>query len=337
MSEPTGCPPSAAKIADEMIDRIELIAPANLPGGYELECEFEGRTWVVRVVRTSFDVEGEAFSLIVAVILALSCPHSHMRVLSIVCLSQPPEGVKEGQHFVAEVIRSDDDAGSAGHRIPTGEWRDGVCSLFVHGVCHPALCLAYWCYPLALGQILTRMGLNAVGNEIPRDRRAAQTSAFKVVASVYLLYYVTKRWLRSFVQNTNSSQVFQTPAFNYSSGESQYQSSHNHSYWFDDDIFDYSEVENANHLMWGASCARAILRFLFWTYMLALLIRVRAHVRQRYSIPERHCAGCEDCCCAFWLPCCTVLQIARHTADYATHRAVYCTETGLSHTAPQVV
>jgi hypothetical protein len=336
MSEPTGCPHSAAKIAYEKIDRIELIAPANLPGGYELECDYEGRTWVARVVRTSFDfLRGQGALFVARRALALTCPHiSH--AFPIVCLSQPPEGVKEGQHFVAELIRSDD-AGSAGHNIPTGEWRDGVCSLFVHGVCHPALCLAHWCYPLALGQILTRMGLNAFGNEIPRDRRAAQTSAFKVVAGVYLIYYVTNRWLGSIVQNTNSSQVVPTPAFNYSVGASQYPSSHNHTYWFDDAIIDYSEVENVTHLMWGASCAQDILYFLFSTYMLVVLIRARRHVRQRYSIPERHCAGCEDCCCAFWLPCCTALQIARHTADYDSHRAAYCTETGLLHTAPQVI
>ena len=32
-------------------DRVEVIAPAALPGGYELHCDFQGRSLVVRVVR----------------------------------------------------------------------------------------------------------------------------------------------------------------------------------------------------------------------------------------------------------------------------------------------
>jgi hypothetical protein len=32
-------------------ERVEVIAPASLPGGYELPCDFCGRSVVVRVVR----------------------------------------------------------------------------------------------------------------------------------------------------------------------------------------------------------------------------------------------------------------------------------------------
>ena len=32
-------------------DRVEVIAPATLPGGYELHCDFQGRPLVVCVVR----------------------------------------------------------------------------------------------------------------------------------------------------------------------------------------------------------------------------------------------------------------------------------------------
>jgi hypothetical protein len=32
-------------------ERVEVIAPATLPGGYELHCDFQGRPMVVRVVR----------------------------------------------------------------------------------------------------------------------------------------------------------------------------------------------------------------------------------------------------------------------------------------------
>ena len=32
-------------------ERVEVIAPASLPGGYELHCDYKGRSVVVRVVR----------------------------------------------------------------------------------------------------------------------------------------------------------------------------------------------------------------------------------------------------------------------------------------------
>jgi hypothetical protein len=72
------------------------------------------------------------------------------------------------------------------------------------------------------------------------------------------------------------------------------------------------------------------LWFVFAMYLLLMLIRTRAYVRERYGIPEQSCAGCEDCCCAFWCGCCATLQIARHTADCDAHSAACCTETGLS-------
>jgi hypothetical protein len=33
-------------------ERVDVVAPASLPGGYELPCDFRGRSVVVRAVRT---------------------------------------------------------------------------------------------------------------------------------------------------------------------------------------------------------------------------------------------------------------------------------------------
>ena len=41
-----------------------------------------------------------------------------------------------------------------------------------------------------------------------------------------------------------------------------------------------------------------------------ILAKVRAAVRSRDNIPEVHCSGCEDCCCAFW---CFVSETATRT------------------------
>jgi hypothetical protein len=38
-------------VTPTLTERVEVIAPASLPGGYELHCDFQGRSVVVRVVR----------------------------------------------------------------------------------------------------------------------------------------------------------------------------------------------------------------------------------------------------------------------------------------------
>lgn len=229
------------------------------------------------------------------------------------------------------------------------------------------LCLACWCCPLALGQVMTRMGLNAMGDAIPRERRAAHTSAFKVIAGIFLLFFIATRALGFFIGYTYVNQVA-APLFYYSNGtdfnhfgyesyedrsyyseimydDGVYIDDRAHAYTYDgvaDDPYLYSyadlppEVLSALFAMSVARLVRDLLRFLFWFYMLVLLTRARAHVRRLYGIPN-NCHGCEDCCCSFWLPCCTTLQIARHTADYDTYGASCCTETGLPLTAPEVV
>jgi hypothetical protein len=41
----------ATPVAATSTERVEVIAPESLPGGYELSCDFCGRSVVVRVVR----------------------------------------------------------------------------------------------------------------------------------------------------------------------------------------------------------------------------------------------------------------------------------------------
>jgi Cys-rich protein (TIGR01571 family) len=70
--------------------------------------------------------------------------------------------------------------------------------------------------------------------------------------------------------------------------------------------------------------------FLFIASSLFTFFRRRA-VRERYSIPNSTCfpSTMEDCCCAFFCGCCTVSQLARHTADYHDRNAACCSNTGL--------
>ena len=69
-------------------------------------------------------------------------------------------------------------------------------------------------------------------------------------------------------------------------------------------------------------------------FSIYIILKTRQHIRERSGIPETSCQGCEDCCCAAWCGCCTVMQMARHTAEYETYAAQCCSETGLPVNAP---
>jgi len=79
------------------------------------------------------------------------------------------------------------------------------------------------------------------------------------------------------------------------------------------------------------------LSFFFGIFIITLVAKLRNRIRSKYGIPEEQCAGCEDCCCSFWCNCCTVAQMARHTADYDTYAGLCCSETGMPPHAPSIV
>ena len=79
------------------------------------------------------------------------------------------------------------------------------------------------------------------------------------------------------------------------------------------------------------------LGFIVAAFSVFLLTKTRKHIRGKYGIPEKRCAGCEDFCCALWCQCCTAAQLARHTADYDTYAGLCCSETGVPKHAPAIV
>jgi hypothetical protein len=104
------------------------------------------------------------------------------------------------------------------------------------------------------------------------------------------------------------------------------------------------EVDDEGNYIWIPSDCPVWQRALYSTgstlvgiYTLIVLMKARAAVRARYSIPEQRCHGMEDLCCAFFCGCCTVGQIARQTADYEQRRAVCCSDTGLPHLEPAII
>jgi Cys-rich protein (TIGR01571 family) len=64
-------------------------------------------------------------------------------------------------------------------------------------------------------------------------------------------------------------------------------------------------------------------------WMITLTKKVRESIRNKYQIPEDKCEGVEDCLCATFCMPCAICQMGRHTADFDTYRATWCTKTGL--------
>jgi Cys-rich protein (TIGR01571 family) len=157
--------------------------------------------------------------------------------------------------------------------------------------------------PVALAQVMTRMRLTWMG-EPGSVQQVAKT--FKMVVGIFVLYMLVNQIL-------NIIFYAMYPQFQ--------------------DAGDYETAET----LWAEAPAgafilhytRELIEFIFWLYILLATCRVRRNVREQYEIPEDVCAGCEDCCCAFWCQCCTTMQMMRHTADYDNYPAVCCTETGL--------
>ena len=95
-------------------------------------------------------------------------------------------------------------------------------------------------------------------------------------------------------------------------------------------------------LLSGAICYHisVVLDYIFGLYTIFLIIKARSIIRIKSGISSP-CPPCPnsviDCCWAFWCGCCTVAQMARHTADYRHNNAACCTESGLKKTEYDVI
>ena len=89
------------------------------------------------------------------------------------------------------------------------------------------------------------------------------------------------------------------------------------------------EYGQPTYLAFACVMVRSLVGLAVSLFTLILMCKTRRHIRNKYSIPQETCNGCEDCCCVYFCTCCTLSQMARHTADYETYRAACCSETGL--------
>ncbi len=161
------------------------------------------------------------------------------------------------------------------------------------------------CYPqVLLGQVMHRLKLTWLGSEGNHPDRSMKTfTTLAIIAAVH----VCTMWVTYF-----------TLLYLLISG-----------------LLRQSESEIETSQDFANLCS--FLNLVFFVFLVVIMARTRRSIRSRYGIPEQTCCGCEDCCCAYWCSCCTVSQMARHTADYDNYPALCCSETGLLPNAPSIV
>mmetsp|Transcript_14256 Transcript_14256/g.19992 ORF Transcript_14256/g.19992 Transcript_14256/m.19992 type:complete len:212 (-) Transcript_14256:644-1279(-) len=175
-----------------------------------------------------------------------------------------------------------------------GHWKDGLCDCCKFGCFHPHLWNA-WCFPVVLmGQVLTRMKMNWLGDAALEETEWRST--FRKTLYVAIGYFVLRT------------------AFYVPPATVQFVNGH------------YEEVF-PDVPIWKIIIHKVLI-LTFAIYVLTVLTKLRRAVRAKYSIPEERCLGCEDLCCSLWCTPCTAAQLARQTADYEVQHAQCCTSTG---------
>eukprot|EP00571_Detonula_confervacea_P003950 CAMPEP_0172325708 /NCGR_PEP_ID=MMETSP1058-20130122/54564_1 /TAXON_ID=83371 /ORGANISM="Detonula confervacea, Strain CCMP 353" /LENGTH=292 /DNA_ID=CAMNT_0013042307 /DNA_START=26 /DNA_END=904 /DNA_ORIENTATION=+ len=214
----------------------------------------------------------------------------------------PVGGVEQGQKFsVPFPAGSNGYTGSAIPRasVPVGHWKDGLCDCFRLGVIHPAVWNAVCCPLILNAQVMHRLKLTWLGSEGTIAQTAATFRIFLIITVVFIFIDQILKYLPL----TFKVDEYGRPTDG------------------------YVEVIQM----------RIFLNISFCIIAVILVAKVRKQVRSKYSIPEQNCKGCEDCCCALWCNCCTLSQMARHTADYESYAALCCSETGMPPHAPSIV
>jgi Cys-rich protein (TIGR01571 family) len=210
---------------------------------------------------------------------------------------QPTGGIQKGQNFHGTIVSQDNVRVGRGDNIPVGAWRDGLCDCCILGPCHPSVCLSVWWFPnIALGQVMTRMGLSWSGD--PAGNRPVGLSPFMIMVILTIIFIVVSIDVNAALSSRPTANLGERPP-----------------------------------PMPGWVPFLILFRWLvgigIGLYALDVRIRTRAYIRNKYAIPEMYCTGCDDCCMSFWCSCCTTAQMLRHTADYDANNASCCSETGL--------
>jgi Cys-rich protein (TIGR01571 family) len=250
---------------------------------------------------------------------------------------------------MATVIGEDATASdSSGQNIPIGKWRDGVFDCCDLGCGHAHCWLSWCCFPIALGQVMTRLHLDWLGSPITHP---SSWSTFQILVVSCILWLAMDNGMYAITVNYNT-QGYEPYAYDPYAYDPYAYDPYAYHYTSYDDLTDYdgsANYQNTYHNTgnyqittvpyWAVFLdgIRRSIGYAYGLYLLIVMIRARSYLRSKYAIPEELCTGCEDCCCSFWCHCCVVAQMARHLNDYEHNEASCCTDTGLHDAEPHII
>jgi Cys-rich protein (TIGR01571 family) len=141
---------------------VDVVSPADLPGGYHFEAEIDGRRFLATV------------------------PHG---------------GVGKGETFLCDMRPLEIQQGHGGSgkpSVPQGRWRDRLCDWTAHGAMHIVNVNAVCCPLLALGQVMTRMQLDVFGRPLKVQHDSWRTmrtiTLFWVAMNALIYAFFHMKW-----------------------------------------------------------------------------------------------------------------------------------------------
>jgi len=240
---------------------IAVVAPADLNEGFTFQAEHDGKTFTVTV---------------------------------------PSGGVKQGQTITVpftQVVYGE--LVEPAFNVPTGYWRDDLCSCFKHGLCEPTCCLALWFTNVVLAQVMRRMKMTWYGG------RSTDSSGYKntcqIVTAILFIWSVLG------VVETMTAKFEKV-----CDGDNNCRS--------------VQKPTTVNTIF-------GIIVMFFGFFFLTIGTVTRMRMRDAFDIPG---SCCGDCCTVLCCGCCALIQEARHTHEYKEGETKCCTTTGLKPNAPEI-
>lgn len=141
-------PKDHALVSKEAPSMIRVVAPSNLPGGYE------------------FTVEGKE-----------SGPFN---------VTIPDGGVQQGDVFLSPMPHGFKKEKLI--NAPKGRWKDGIFDCFKYGIFHDHIMWATFCTEIAMGQVMQRMRLSWLGNRINDERSLSTYRTVFTLVVCYFIF-----------------------------------------------------------------------------------------------------------------------------------------------------
>ena len=253
----------------DTVESVQVIAPLDLPAGYHFNVDnADGRSLRVEV--------------------------------------PGPNGVAAGQSFHAAIVSDESSSANRArplppNHVPIGTWRDGIFDCCKFGILHPVFCMGLFAPPVLLGQVMTRLNLNACG-ESQINQQNLKCPAFYVMIFLFVLSTIFSVVFGHFIQ----------------------------SYYGDDDSSDHTAT-TAGEPGWVIALrfSRIGISFFYYVFIIIVAIRTRSYIRRKYKIRPQCCGEFEDVACVLCCYPCMTCQLSRHTTDYDNHPAQCCSKTGL--------